>query len=61
MNDNHDPFVRKAFSLLKHLHLRYGFSLIRPKSDNLNDPHEYWALNENDPYYQLIRITSKKD
>ena len=60
MNDNHDPFVRKAFSLLKHLHLRYGFSLIRPKSDNLNDPHEYWALNENDPYYQLIRITSKK-
>ena len=60
MNRNYDPFVTKAFSLLKHLHLKYGFSLIKPKIGRQNDLDEYWIMNENDPHYQLIRITSKK-
>ena len=60
MNGNFDPFVSKAFSLLKYLHSKHGFSLVRPGLVHLNDPREYWALNKNDPHYQLIRVSGKK-
>ena len=59
MNRNYDPFVTKVFSLLKHLHMKYGFSLVNSEIPRYVAMNEYWIKNPNDPNYQLMRITNK--